>query len=301
MRAFVFPGQGSQFLGMFSPFLDFQEFFSFISEIRKLDLNLIDAYENGPEDVIKETRYSQPAIFSISSMLDYFLKNRNFKPDYVAGHSLGEYSAFYSAGIFDFTKGLLLVYERGKIMQEISKEVSGGMWAVIGGDREEILESLKHFENLWVANYNSLDQMVLTGDTNDFNKWQEKMKDKVKKIVALAVSGPFHSPLMKKAQDRFYEFLKDISFCDPQIPVISSTTKEEVKKGKEAKEILLLQFTSSVFWTDVLFKLNNLGVCEFIEVGPGKVLQGLIKKTLPLVKILGIEKPQDFEKIQGGE
>ncbi|MCX7845848.1 MAG: ACP S-malonyltransferase [Dictyoglomaceae bacterium] len=300
MRAFIFPGQGSQFLRMFSPFLAFSEFSSFISEIQKLDLSLIDIYEKGPEELIRETNYSQPAIFSISSMLDSFLKMNNYKPDYVAGHSLGEYSAFYSAGIFDFSQGLLLVYERGKIMREISKEVSGGMWAIIGGNKEEIEESLKNFENLWVANYNSLEQIVLSGDRDDFNKWQEIMKDKVKKIIPLLVSGPFHCPLMKKAQDRFYNFLKDISFNNPEIPVISSTTKEEVKNGKEAKEVLILQFTSSVFWTDTLYKLRDLGIYEFIEVGPGKVLQGLIKKTLPSVKILGIEKPQDFERIKEG-
>lgn len=298
MRAFVFPGQGSQFLGMFSPFLNSSEFSFFISEIRNLDSNLINIYEKGSEELIRETRYSQPAIFSISSMLDYFLKKNNFKPDYTAGHSLGEYSAFYSAGIFDFSQGLMLVRERGRIMQETSKEVDGGMWAIIGGNKDEIIKSLKNFEDLWVANYNSLEQVVLSGNRDTFNKWQEIMKDKVKRIVPLSVNGSFHCPLMKNAQDRFYKFLKDVSFKDPQIPVISSTTKEEVKSGREAKEILILQFTSSVYWTDTLLKLKDIGISEFIEVGPGKILQGLIKKTLPSTRVLGIEKPQDFEKLK---
>ncbi len=300
MRAFVFPGQGSQFLGMFSPFLSSCEFSFFISEVQKLDSNIINIYEKGPEELIKETQYSQPAIFSISCMLDYFLKKQNIKPDYTAGHSLGEYSAFYSAGIFDFSQGLSLVYERGKIMQEISKEVLGGMWAVLGGDRSEIIESLKNVKDLWIANYNSTEQIVLSGKREAFNEWQERMKEKVKRIIPLSVSGPFHCPLMKRAQDKFYEFIKDFIFNDPKIPVVSSTTREEVKTGKEAKEVLILQFTSSVFWTDVLFKLRNLGVSEFIEVGPGKVLQGLIKKTLPLAKALGIENLQDLKKIKEG-
>lgn len=298
MRAFIFPGQGSQSLGMFSPFLS-SEFDSFINEIKKLDLDLLNVYEKGPEELIKETRYSQPGIFSISSMLDYLLKKNDIIPDYVSGHSLGEYSAFYSAGIFDFSQGLALVYERGKLMHEVSKEVSGGMWAVIGGDKKEIEESIKDIENLWIANYNSLEQIILSGKVESFNIWQEKMKDGVKRIIPLAVSGPFHSPLMKKAQDKFQEFLKDFNFNDPKIPIISSTTKEEVKTGKEAKEILILQFTSSVFWVDTLFKLSSLGVSEFIEVGPGKVLQGLIRKTLNSAKILGVEAPKDLEKIKG--
>ncbi|MGB9858035.1 MAG: ACP S-malonyltransferase [Dictyoglomaceae bacterium] len=300
MKAFVFPGQGSQFLGMFSPFIS-SEFEPFINELQKLDLNLLNIYEKGPEESIKETRYSQPAIFSVSSMLDYFLKKNNIIPDYVAGHSLGEYSAFYSAGIFNFSQGLALVYERGRLMHEISQEVSGGMWAIIGGDRKEIEESIRDIENLWIANYNSLEQIILSGKVESFNIWQEKMKNKVKRIVPLSVSGPFHCPLMKKAQEKFYELLKDFVFKDPQIPVISSTIGEEIKNGKEAKEVLVLQFTSPVLWVNTLSKLNSLGISEFIEVGPGKVLQGLIKKTLSSVKILGIENPKDLEKLKGEE
>ncbi|PMQ00903.1 MAG: [acyl-carrier-protein] S-malonyltransferase [Dictyoglomus sp. NZ13-RE01] len=300
MRAFIFPGQGSQSFGMFSPFLN-QDFEYFLEEIRKIDENIIKVYQDGTEELMRKTIYSQPAIFSISCMLDYYLKNNNFYPDFVTGHSLGEYSAFCSAGIFDFSVGLRLVYERGRIMQEISEEVSGGMWAVIGGDIDKIRESLKDFENLFIANYNSHEQIIISGSIESFQRWQEIFRSEVKRIIPLSVSGPFHSPLMGKAQDKFWEIIKEINFRDPEIPVISSTTVSEVEKAEDAKEILLKQFTSSVFWTDTISKLNSLGVDEYIEVGPGKVLQGLVKKILKDIKIKGIEKPEDFLALKGEE
>jgi [acyl-carrier-protein] S-malonyltransferase len=298
MNVFVFPGQGSQFLGMFEPFQKNDRFLKFLHEINKIDPTIIEIYEKGPEDLIKETRYAQPAIFTISSMLDKFLKENNIFPDVVTGHSLGEYSAFFSANIFDFSMGLALVYERGKIMHRISQELNGGMWAIIG-DKEIIKENILEFDNLWIANYNSNEQIIISGDKEAFKIYEEKIKNKVKRIIPLSVSGPFHCPLMKKAQDEFYYYIKDLDFKDPEILTISSTTGEEVKSGKEAKEILIMQFTSPVLWIDTILKLDSLGVINFIEVGPGKVLQGLIKKILSSAKILGIDKPDDIDKIKG--
>ncbi len=303
--AFVFPGQGSQYIGMYSGFLskkEFEKYFDVIKEI--LGKNFVERVEDGPEEVLKDTRVSQPAIFSVSCMLADYLKDNGIIPKCVAGHSLGEYSAFYSAGVFDFEGGLKLVKKRAEIMNEIAQKHDGGMWAVIGGNLEEIEESLKGFQGeelfLWAANYNSPGQIVLSGNRDAFNIWYSKMKEKVKRVISLSVSGPFHSPLMKEAEEIFKETLEGFKFDNPKLRVVSSTTASVVNGEEEVKNILLKQFTNSVRWIDTVnYMIYNMGVNCFIEVGPGKVLQGLIKKINPDVKTLGLEKPEDLDNIKG--
>ncbi|HPU44132.1 MAG TPA: ACP S-malonyltransferase [Dictyoglomaceae bacterium] len=302
--AFVFPGQGSQSVGMYSSFLGKKEFESYFESIEKvLGKNFIEKVQGGPEELVKDTKVSQPAIFSISAMLSDFLMNEGIIPEYVAGHSLGEYSAFYSAKVFNFEEGLKIIRKRAEIMGEVANKVNGGMWAVLGGNLEEIKKSLveiqKIGENLWASNFNSPDQVVLSGEISAFEKWHEGMKEKVKRVVPLSVSGPFHSPLMKEAEDPFKNFLENFPFKDPKIKVLSSTTLEFIEKDNQVKEILLMQLTNPVRWVETVNTLSKIGVDCFVEVGSGKVLQGLIKKITPEVKILSFEKPEDLSNIKG--
>ncbi len=302
--AFVFPGQGSQSVGMYSNFLGKKEFERYFRSIEKvLGKDFIEKIQGGPEEVVKDTKVSQPAIFSISAMLSDFLTNEGIIPEYVAGHSLGEYSAFYSAKVFNFEEGLKLVGKRSEIMGEVARKVNGGMWAVLGGKLEEIEKSLMEIQkmggNLWASNFNSPDQVVLSGEISAFEKWHEGMKEKVKRVVPLSVSGPFHSPLMKEAEDPFKNFLENFSFKDPKIKVLSSTTLEFIEKDNQVKEILLMQLTNPVRWVETVNTLSKIGVDCFVEVGSGKVLQGLIKKINPEVKILSFEKPEDLSNIKG--
>lgn len=303
--AFVFPGQGSQSVGMYSSVLSKKEFVYYFEIIEKiLGEDFIDIVQNGSQEDIKDTKISQPAIFSLSCMLADYLMNNNIVPDCVAGHSLGEYAAFYSAGVFDFETGLRLIKRRAEVMSEVGEKQNGGMWAIIGGDLKEIENSLSDFREkpklLWIANYNSPGQIVLSGNKEAFEIWYDNMREKVKKIVPLAVSGPFHSPLMEEAEGLFRGYLEEFTLGDPKIKVISSTTGNIVKNKEEVKSILLKQFTNSVRWVDtVSVMIDKENISCFIEIGPGKVLQGLIKRIDPDVKVLGFEKPEDLDIVKG--
>jgi len=303
MSVFVFPGQGSQYVGMFSEFLDKEEFKDYFERVKEVvGEDFIKKVQEGPEDVLRDTRISQPGIFIVSVILSDYLMENGVIPKYLVGHSLGEYSAFYAGKVFNFETGLKLIKKRAEVMNSVAERVDGGMWAVIG-DLSEIEESLMELQKeeipLWAANYNAPSQLVLSGKKEAFEIWYSKMKNKVKKVVPLSVSGPFHSPLMREAEEIFKSYLENIEFSDPKTYIVSSTTGDVVKSKEEAKEILVKQFTSSVRWIDAINKLTDLGERIFIEVGPGKVLQGLIKKIDFNVKVLGVEKVEDLEKIRG--
>jgi len=304
MSVFVFPGQGSQYVGMFSDFLNRQEFAVYFDIVRELlGDEFIRKVQDGPEDVLKDTKISQPAIFIVSAILSDYVMGNGIIPNYLAGHSLGEYSAFYAGKVFDFGTGLNLIKRRAEVMSDVAEKIAGGMWAVIGGELAEIEESLKELQkdgkSLWAANYNAPSQLVLSGEKEAFEEWYSKMKDRIKRVVPLSVSGPFHSPLMKEAEEIFSSYLQKIDFNDPKVLIVSSTSGDIVKDKEEVKAILVKQFTSSVKWVDTINKLISLGEKVFIEIGPGKVLQGLIKKIDPNVKVFGIEKVTDFENIRG--
>lgn len=304
MSVFVFPGQGSQYVGMFSDFLNRKEFAIYFDRVRELlGDEFIRKVQDGPEEVLKDTKISQPAIFIVSAILSDYVMENGIIPNYLAGHSLGEYSAFYAGKVFDFGTGLNLIKRRAEVMSDVAEKITGGMWAVIGGELAEIEESLgelqKDGKSLWAANYNAPSQIVLSGEKEAFEEWYSRMKERIKRVVPLSVSGPFHSPLMKEAEEIFSSYLQKMDFNDPKVPIVSSTSGDIVKDKEEAKAILVKQFTSSVKWVDTVNKLISLGEKVFIEIGPGKVLQGLIKKIDPNVKVLGIEKVADFESIRG--
>ncbi|MFA6431997.1 MAG: ACP S-malonyltransferase, partial [Candidatus Margulisiibacteriota bacterium] len=199
-----------------------------------------------------------------------------------AGHSLGEYSALCAAGAISFEDGVKLVNLRGKFMQEAVPSGEGAMAALLGGDRKVIQDICSEIGGVWPANFNSPGQVVISGKKASVEAAGEKLKlAGVKKVIPLAVSAPFHCPLMQSAADKLAVELDKIKINDITIPVISNVTAEKVYKGEEIKKLLVKQVTSPVLWEDSIRKMAADGITNFIEVGPGKVLTGLIRKIVP--------------------
>jgi [acyl-carrier-protein] S-malonyltransferase len=262
--AFVFPGQGSQFVGMG----------------QGVDLKQICL--EGPSDTLKQTEIQQPAIFAVSAAIYDFLDK---KPDMVAGHSLGEYSALYAAGSISFEDGVRTVHLRGKFMQEAVPQGVGAMSAVLGGERKVIEDICREIGNVWPANFNSPGQVVISGKKEAVEKAGAKLRlAGAKRVIPLAVSAPFHSPLMGPAADKLAVELGKIEIRDTAIPFICNVTAGLVSSGKEIKELLVKQVTSPVLWEDSVRKMVKDGADTFIEVGPGKVVSGLIKAISPDVE-----------------
>lgn len=277
--AFVFPGQGSQFVGMGKDLAE--KFLDQANAILGFDLKKIVL--EGPEEELKKTEIQQPAIFTVSAAA--FAK-LGTKPDAVAGHSLGEYSALYAAGVLSFEDGVKTVHRRGKFMQEAVPPGAGAMAAVLGGERKVIADICQEVGNVWPANFNSPGQVVISGTKEAVDKASEKLKAAgIKKIIALAVSAPFHCPLMRPAAEKLAVELNKIAFKDARIPVVANITADYVTKGDEIKKLLIKQVVAPVLWEDSVRKMIADGVTSFVEVGPGKVLSGLIKKINPNVEV----------------
>jgi len=270
--AFVFPGQGSQFIGMGKD-LD-PSYFDRADKI--LGFSLKQLCLEGPEDALKKTDIQQPAIFTVSAAAFSKMKD---KPDAVAGHSLGEYSALYAAGAISFEDGVKIVHLRGKFMQEAVPLGEGAMSAVLGGERKTIEAICQEIGNVWPANFNSPGQVVISGKKAAVELAGEKLKQAgAKRIIPLAVSAPFHCPLMAPAAEKLAAELDRIEIKDIALPFIANVTAGYVSQGKEIKRLLIKQVTSPVLWEDAIIKLTSDGIGRFIEIGPGNVLSGLIKK-----------------------
>lgn len=292
MKAFLFPGQGSQSVGMAKDHFDSD------SDIKKLFLkandqlgySLTDIMFDGPADKLMQTKHTQPAIFLHSVAL---FKQMNETPDAVAGHSLGEFSALVAARVIDFETALDLVDLRGNLMQDAGNVHPGGMAAIIGMD-DETVDSIcaKATEEIQkpvvAANYNCPGQLVISGDVDAVKKAVELAKEEGCRLAKiLPVSGAFHSPLMKPALEGLQKRLKEISFNDPECPLYSNATAEPTKDATEVKKNLIAQLTSPVKWTQTLQNMDKNGISDFVEIGPGKVLQGLVKRTLSNANISG--------------
>lgn len=279
--AFVFPGQGSQAVGMGKEFAE--KHLDEASQILGFDLKKIVL--EGPEEELKKTEIQQPAIFTISVAAVHRLSSFGPRPSFVAGHSLGEYSALCAAGALKFEEGVRLVNLRGKFMQEAVPQGLGAMAAVLGADNNVVKEICTAVGNVWPANFNSPGQVVISGTKEGVTTAGEKLKAAgAKKIIPLAVSAPFHCPLMQPAADRLKVELAKINFSDAQIPVVANVTAQPVTNAAEIRELLYKQVTGSVLWTESVNRLVADGVKQFIEVGPGKILIGLIKKIAPNVE-----------------
>ncbi len=280
--SFVFPGQGSQSVGMGKDLAE-----NFLDRANAvLGFDLKKTVFEGPEDELKKTEIQQPAIFTVSVAAFESLKAKGLSPVAVAGHSLGEYSALYAAGVISFEDGVQTVNLRGKFMQEAVPAGQGAMAALLGGDRETIANICKETGNVWPANFNSPGQVVISGTKDGVAQASEKLKAAgVKKIIPLAVSAPFHCPLMQPAAEKLTAQLDKINFNDAKVPVYANVTAQPVTSASQIKQLLIKQVTGSVLWEDSVQKMVADGVNEFIEVGPGKVLTGLVKKIAPSVEV----------------
>jgi len=278
--AFVFPGQGSQFVGMGKDLAEKE--LKIANQILGLDLKKLCL--EGPEDELKKTAITQPAILTVSVAAFYQLTTS--KPSALAGHSLGEYSALVAAGVLRFEDAVKIVNLRGKFMQEAVPAGEGAMAALLGGDRQTIQQICQEVGNVWPANFNSPGQVVISGKKDSIALAGEKLKGAgVKRVIPLAVSAPFHCPLMQPAADKLQVELDKIQFNDANIPVVANVTADYATQAEQIKGLLIKQVTAPVLWEDSVRKMIADGVTNFVEVGPGKVLSGLIKKINQEVSI----------------
>ena len=285
MRAFVFPGQGSQYVGMTQKIPESavkKELFNKASEI--LGFDLFEICEKGPQETITSTDVTQPALFTVSAIYDVLLKEKGINRDIVAGHSVGEYAALFSANAISFETGLKLVRTRGLLMKEASNRSPGKMLAVVGLDAERIkkvLEEASKFGVIVNANNNSYDQVVLSGSIEAINEAQKVAKDLGARLARpLEVSAAFHSPLMEPVVPEMSKAIDEATFNKPEVPVVQNITTEPETEVERIKENLKKQLTGSVNWLDSVLRMQSLGVNEFYEVGPKNVLKGLIERTI---------------------
>jgi [acyl-carrier-protein] S-malonyltransferase len=282
MKAYVFPGQGAQFIGMGKDLYDkspvAKEMFERANSI--LGFRIIDLMFAGTDEDLKQTKVTQPAIFLHSTILAAVLGN-SFKPDMVAGHSLGEFSALVANKTLSFEDGLVLVSKRAMAMQKACEKTPSTMAAILGLDDnivEEVCASIK--EVVVPANYNSPGQIVISGSNEGIDKAIELLKEKgAKRALKLAVGGAFHSPLMEPARLELEAAINSTTFSKPICPVYQNVNAKPFSDPGTIKSNLVLQLTSPVKWTQIVINMITDGASSFVEVGPGNVLQGLIKKV----------------------
>jgi [acyl-carrier-protein] S-malonyltransferase len=281
MKAYIFPGQGAQFTGMgldlYKNSLVAKELFEQANEI--LGFSITDVMFEGTPEELKETKVTQPAIFLHSVILAKVLGD-DFKPEMVAGHSLGELSALVANGVFTFQDGLRLVSKRALAMQKACEAQASTMAAVLGLEDAVVEETCAEIDGIVVAaNYNCPGQLVISGDIAAINKACEVLTEKgARRALVLPVGGSFHSPLMEPAREELAAAIEETTFSEPTCPVYQNVVAKAVTNPEEIKENLIAQLTAPVKWTQCIQAMIADGGTEFIEVGPGKVLQGLMRK-----------------------
>ena len=281
MKAYVFPGQGAQFSGMGLDLCNqsdiAKELFDSANSI--LGFKITETMFNGSAEDLKQTKVTQPAIFLHSVILAKILGD-NFKPEMVAGHSLGEFSALVSTGVISFEDGLKLVSKRATAMQKACDIQKSTMAAVLGLEDSIVEKVCDSIDGVVVAaNYNCPGQLVISGEINAINEACEKLKENgARRALVLPVGGAFHSPLMSPAKEELEKAIKNTIFHKPSCPIYQNVTANAVMDENEIKNNLISQLTSPVRWTHTIQQMVEDGASEFIEVGPGKVLQGLVKK-----------------------
>ena len=302
--AFLFPGQGSQKVSMGYDLYEKtdigKKYFNLANEI--MDCDIKDIIFNGPDEKLKETYYTQPAIYIVSVIIGKILMSLGYIPKMVAGHSLGEYSACTISGSFSFENGLSLVKLRAENMQIAGKTNPGTMAAIIGLSSEDILEictSTSTETNVVVpANYNSPNQIVISGNNSAVqNAMQEARNTGARLVKELNVSGAFHSPLMETAKSALSEALDKIDINDSDIPVYSNVNAQPTFNANEIRINLKNQIDSPVLWTNTIVNMKNDNALKMIEVGPGKVLQGLTRKIDKDLESFGVENLDQINEI----
>lgn len=302
--AFVFPGQGSQTVGMGQSLADKEK--SVRAIFRKADerlgMSLSKVIFEGPQEELTLTTNAQPALLATSiAILEYF-KQAEIEADYVAGHSLGEYTALVAAGAISFEDGIYAVRKRGEFMEEAVPNGEGTMAAVLGLNREELEKVTgavtEEGNQVQLANINCPGQIVISGSRKGVELASVRAREAgAKRVLPLLVSGPFHSILMKPAGSKLQGVLDEIDFNQAMIPVIANVSASEMSEPNEIKEKLIEQLYSPVQWEDSVKQMLQLGVDTFIEIGPGKVLSGLIKKIDRSIKTYAISDEETFQTV----
>ncbi len=281
-HAYVFPGQGAQFVGMgkdlYDNFPQAKELFDQANEI--LGFNITDIIFNGTDEDLKQTKVTQPAVF-LHSVIHAICLGDDFKPEMVAGHSLGEFSALVAAGVLSFEDGLRLVSKRALAMQAACELQPSTMAAVLGLEDEKVVEVLKSITNEVVvaANFNCPGQLVISGSIAGVEQACEALKNAgAKRALPLKVGGAFHSPLMEPAREELAKAIEETNFSSPKCPIYQNVVAHAVTEPQEIKNNLIAQLTAPVRWTECVRAMISDGATLFTEVGPGTVLQGLVKK-----------------------
>ena len=307
MFSIIFPGQGSQIVGMAKDFYDnfnyVKNYFFIADEILQKKISKIIL--EGPQEYLDKTENTQAAIFLVSySIFKVIQKETNFNTNdakFFAGHSLGEYSALCCSGAIDFDQTIDLLRHRGKAMQEAVPIGVGGMIAILGKQFEEIKILIQEeFSklNCYIANDNSVGQIVVSGKISSLEKLGNELEKKKIKFVKLPVSAPFHSPLMGKATEIMREKISKANFKDPLVDIISNVTAKSVNDSENIKKLLIEQIEKPVRWRESVINMIDLGVDSFVEMGPGKVLSGLIKRINRNVKLNQIDNLLDIQNLK---
>ena len=292
--SFIFPGQGSQSVGMSKCILSTEiskKIFNIVNNF--IGYDLLDIIINGPEDLLRKTKNTQPAIFTLSLIIDELLKDNDIYPIAVAGHSLGEYSALVSSEVISFKDAIKLVIIRSKEMDKANKLNSGSMAAIINTS-DDLLENILNEipGTVVIANYNSENQLVISGERKSIENSIEKIKrfSKKSKCIKLNVSGAFHSPLMKFARETLAMNINSLSFNDPKIPVFQNINAKPTKDSKKIKENLILQLENPVQWYSTINNMiKYLRSNKFIECGPSTVLAGINRKISKDIKTINTD------------
>jgi len=306
-HVFLFPGQGSQHVGMGE---DLHRNFPLVRKLfaeasDALSMNFEQLCFEGPESLLVQTENVQPAITLVNASCLEVLKSKGIAPAAAAGHSLGEYSALYAAGVMTFLDLMKLVRNRGIFMRDAANRNPGGMIAVMGigiESAERVCKMVEGIGSVEIANHNSPGQIILSGEKEALGKAMELAKEEGAKIaVPLKVSGPWHSRFMREARERMTEHLAEYSFNKPAIPVVANVTAEYESEADQVRENLVRQVTSPVLWADSIRRLMTDGYTSYVEVGPGRVLRGLVKDISRQATVSNVENRKTLEKFLESE